>query len=184
MFCSKAHMISYSPYLIIFMLKSILFPNAIWKLGNSASRRILFEYQGIFGKISILKINVKMKTRVIKKKICKRFSITFSHKIDFSAIGIQGSSPIAWELTWEETSDWAFERYYTVLIPLRFRKVGRVWCDGAREAHWATYDNWMTPSKTEEVLKSPAFINLNDRSVWLIAINLNLMYILNFRTLQ
>ena len=42
-------------------------------------------------------------------------------------------------------------------IPLRFGKVGRVWCGGARETHWATCCNEVTPSKTKEFLKSPCF---------------------------
>ena len=44
-------------------------------------------------------------------------------------------------------------------VPLRFRKVGRVWCGGSRETHWAMYRNSVTPSKTKEFL--PAFLDLN-----------------------
>jgi len=44
-------------------------------------------------------------------------------------------------------------------VPLRFRKVGRVWCGGSRETHWAMYRNPVTPSKTKEFL--PAFLDLN-----------------------
>ena len=43
------------------------------------------------------------------------------------------------------------------LLPLRFRKTGRVLCGGAREIHWATCHNRLTLSKTEEFLKSPCF---------------------------
>ena len=35
------------------------------------------------------------------------------------------------------------------LITLRFRNAGRVWWGGAREAHWATCDNWVTAGKTK-----------------------------------
>ena len=47
-------------------------------------------------------------------------------------------------------------------LPLRFRKAGRVWCGGAWETHWATYQNGVTPSKTKKFLKSPCFL----RSSW------------------
>ena len=42
-------------------------------------------------------------------------------------------------------------------LPLRLRKVAKVWSGGARETHWATCHNGMTPSKTKESLKSPGF---------------------------
>ena len=45
----------------------------------------------------------------------------------------------------------------TVKLPWRFRKAGRVWCGGARETHWATCYNEVTPSKTKEFLNSPFF---------------------------
>ena len=45
--------------------------------------------------------------------------------------------------------------------PLRIRKVGRVWCGGARETHGATCHNGVTPSKTKEFLKFPCFLDLN-----------------------
>ena len=38
------------------------------------------------------------------------------------------------------------------LIPLKFRKAGRVWCGGARETQLATCQNRVTPSKTKEFL--------------------------------
>ena len=44
------------------------------------------------------------------------------------------------------------------MLPLRFRKAGRVWCGGAREPHWATCHNGVTPSKTKEVLKYSCFL--------------------------
>ena len=43
------------------------------------------------------------------------------------------------------------------LLPLRFRKAGRVWCAGAQETHRATCHHGVTPSKTMEFLKSPRF---------------------------
>ena len=46
------------------------------------------------------------------------------------------------------------------IIPLRFRKAGRLWCGGARETHWATCHNRVTPSKTKEFLESPCFLIL------------------------
>ena len=42
-------------------------------------------------------------------------------------------------------------------LPLGFRKAGMVWCGGARETHWATCNNEVTPRKTKEFLKSPCF---------------------------
>ena len=48
-----------------------------------------------------------------------------------------------------------------IYVPLRFRKAGRVWCGGARETHWATCHNGLTPSKTKEFFKSSRFLNLN-----------------------
>ena len=36
------------------------------------------------------------------------------------------------------------------------------WCGGARETHWATCHNRVSPSKTKEFLKSPCFF----RSLW------------------
>ena len=49
------------------------------------------------------------------------------------------------------------------LLPMRFRKAGRMWCGGARETHWATYHKRVTPSKTKEFLKSSCFLDLNSR---------------------
>ena len=49
-----------------------------------------------------------------------------------------------------------------LILPLRFRKAETVWCGGARETHWATCHNLVTPSKTKESLKSPCFF----RSWW------------------
>ena len=46
-------------------------------------------------------------------------------------------------------------------VPLRFRKVGRVRCGGARETHLATCHNGVTPIKTKEFLKSSFFSDLN-----------------------
>ena len=43
------------------------------------------------------------------------------------------------------------------VLPLRFRKAGRVWCGGARETHWATCHNEVTSCKTKEFLKSLSF---------------------------
>ena len=48
--------------------------------------------------------------------------------------------------------------YDLVNLPLRFRKARRVWCGGAREIHWATCHNRVTPSYTKEFLKSPRFL--------------------------
>ena len=45
-------------------------------------------------------------------------------------------------------------------IPLRFRKSGRVWCGAARETHWATCSNGMTPRKTKEFHNPPVFLDL------------------------
>ena len=50
------------------------------------------------------------------------------------------------------------------LLPLRFRKAGRVWCGGARESHWATGHNRVTVSKTKQCFKSPCFSS----SLWYI----------------
>ena len=51
------------------------------------------------------------------------------------------------------------EDFQFFLLLLRFRKAGRVWCDGARETHWATCHNIVTPSKTKEFLQSPCFFS-------------------------
>ena len=48
--------------------------------------------------------------------------------------------------------------YDSVIVPLRFRKVEKVWCGGARETLWATCPNRVTPSKTKEFLKSSRFL--------------------------
>ena len=42
-------------------------------------------------------------------------------------------------------------------LPLRFRKAGKVWCGGARETHYDTCHNRVTPSKTKKLLKTPCF---------------------------
>ena len=47
-------------------------------------------------------------------------------------------------------------------LPLRFRKAGRAWYGGARETHWATSHNRVTPSNTKEFSKSSRFF----RSSW------------------
>ena len=47
--------------------------------------------------------------------------------------------------------------YFQFYLPWGFRKAGMVWCGGARETHWATCHNGVTPSKTKEFLKSPRF---------------------------
>ena len=54
-------------------------------------------------------------------------------------------------------------------ISLRFRKAGRVWCDGARETHSATCHNRETPSKTKESRKLSCFLGLNGRNYEFIA---------------
>ena len=58
---------------------------------------------------------------------------------------------------------WRLTKSYTIfyVIPLRFRKAGRVWCGGTRETHWATCHNEVTPRKTKEYLKSNRFLDLN-----------------------
>lgn len=50
-----------------------------------------------------------------------------------------------------------FNQAYSKL--LRFRKAGTEWCGGAGETHWATCHN----------NKSPCFLDLNDRSKFLLA---------------
>ena len=52
--------------------------------------------------------------------------------------------------------------YNLKILPLRFKKAGRVWCCGARETHWATCHNGVTPIHTKDVPKSPRFF----RSSW------------------
>ena len=47
-------------------------------------------------------------------------------------------------------------------IPLRLRKAGRVWCGGARDTHWVTFQNWLTVTKTKQSLRSSCFF----RSLW------------------
>ena len=47
-----------------------------------------------------------------------------------------------------------------ILVPLRLRKAGMVWCGGTWETHLATCHHWVTPSKTKEFLKSPRFLDL------------------------
>ena len=56
-------------------------------------------------------------------------------------------------------------------LTLWYRKAGRAWCGGARETHWATCHDRVTPSKTKEFLKSPRFLVLNG------SLNLTLSYI-------
>ena len=51
------------------------------------------------------------------------------------------------------------------ILPLRFRKAGRVWLGGARETHSATCHNGVTPSRTKEFLKSPCFLDLNGNEI-------------------
>ena len=46
---------------------------------------------------------------------------------------------------------------YQALLPLRFRKAGKVWCGGARETYWATCHNEVTVSKMKQSLRSPYF---------------------------
>ena len=48
---------------------------------------------------------------------------------------------------------WSFDN----LVTLRFRKAGGVLCGGARETHWPTCHNKVTPSKPKEFLKYPRF---------------------------
>ena len=59
-------------------------------------------------------------------------------------------------------NDFHFQKTKLLFIPPRFRKAGRVRCGGARETHWATYHNGVTPGKTKEFLKSLCFF----RSFW------------------
>ena len=47
------------------------------------------------------------------------------------------------------------------VIPLSFKKAGRVWCGGAPETHWATCHNAVSSNKTKKFLKSPVFLDLN-----------------------
>ena len=47
------------------------------------------------------------------------------------------------------------------MLPLRFRKGGRMSCGGARAAHGATCYNEGTPSKPKKFLKSPHFLDPN-----------------------
>ena len=54
-----------------------------------------------------------------------------------------------------------YEKKCRVVIPLGFRKAGRV--GGAQETHLATYHYGVTPSKTREFL--PAFLDLNGRKL-------------------
>ena len=49
------------------------------------------------------------------------------------------------------------------ICTVRFRKVGRMWCGGARRTYWATRHNGVTLIKTKEFLKSPCFLDLNGR---------------------
>ena len=53
-----------------------------------------------------------------------------------------------------------------LIIPLRFRKAGRVWCGGARDTHSATCHDGVTPSKTKKFLKFPRSIK-NELYFWL-----------------
>ena len=55
---------------------------------------------------------------------------------------------------WVYSSMWF---WFLVLLPLRFRKVGRLWCGGARETYWATCHEGMTHSETKGFLKSSFF---------------------------
>ena len=50
-------------------------------------------------------------------------------------------------------------------IPLSFKKAGRVLCGGARETHWATCHNRVTPTKTTEFSNLPAFSDLNGSKI-------------------
>ena len=61
------------------------------------------------------------------------------------------------ELIWSVIIRILSKLYRFIIISLRFRKAGRVWCGGARETHWATCHNEVTPSETKELLKSPCF---------------------------
>ena len=51
------------------------------------------------------------------------------------------------------------EIFYTVFIPLWFRKAGRVWSGGAREAHWAKCHNRVL-AKPRSFQVSPLFFIL------------------------
>ena len=48
-----------------------------------------------------------------------------------------------------------------LLLLLKFSKAGRVSCGGARETHWATCHNGVTPSKTKEFFKSSCFFEIS-----------------------
>ena len=47
------------------------------------------------------------------------------------------------------------------LLPLRFKKAGRLWCGGVQGTQGATCHNRVTPSETKEFFKSPCFLDLN-----------------------
>ena len=49
------------------------------------------------------------------------------------------------------------EKHAFTVVPLRFRKAGRLWRGGARETHLEKCHNGVTPCKTKEFLKSSRF---------------------------
>ena len=49
------------------------------------------------------------------------------------------------------------KKHTLILLPLRFWKTRKFWCGGARETHWATCHNRVTPSRSKEFLKCPCF---------------------------
>ena len=67
-------------------------------------------------------------------------------------------------LTWKRAKNCKFLVIpFRNFVPLRFRKAGRVLCGGARETHWATCHNEVTPSKSKEFLKSPFFFTIQNK---------------------
>ena len=102
-----------------------------------------------------------LKSLKISESPCKRVcsfttSLTTHHILDpywFAFYDLRGFS---------YQKFWCNTLYYSDIIPLRFRKAGRVWFGGARKTHWATRHYRETPSKTKEFLKSSCFL----RSKW------------------
>ena len=64
----------------------------------------------------------------------------------------------------------AVHRFFTVntkysyfFVPLIFRKAGRVWCSGAREAHWPRVTMERLLAKPRSFPNLPAFLDLNGK---------------------
>ena len=66
-------------------------------------------------------------------------------------------------ITWNQLQTWNSKHRRKKIVSVRFRKAGRVWCGDARETHWATCHNGVSPSKTKEFLESPCFMDRNSR---------------------